>query len=490
MSGPGLRWIVAGAVAATCFAHLLLNRGRDLSHTESWVVMSAAGEHDGPASVVRHAAAHDAHPPLHPLLVHVFEKRVSASLPAIRAFNLLGFLPGVAVLLAFLGRRGGTAVLLAAGLVALGAYPSFISCHIRSYALMFSWAACYYVLAAGCAWGDPWGWGRRLALGALVALMWQTHYVGFFLAAGVTGGLLALRFGWRREGVRLRDWVLGHALGVLLFLPWGLYGFLRQLRESRQAGYGGIPVPELWWEFVRIPFRFFFLGLRDRAWLLLVLAVALLAVLYLGMLLRSWAALAAGRPRSLAVFLPMAAATYTLLLASMALGRPVVGFHYFVIFYPLAVWGVSALLASGPWRGARIAAGLGLVLLGAWTARVPHPLTPWAQAADWLAPRLEAGDRVVVTEYAERGEMLAYRLRIVHGLQVDVLPLGDPPFYARHPELPPPSPGEPLAGWLDRARPPGRRLWLLARAGEGEGWPGERLRSPDGAWTAFRTEAE
>ena len=123
---PSLAWrgLLLGTMAVAVAARLAHVSGGSLTFDEAWSLRIARGP--GLADVVR-ASGQDTHPPLHPLLLHVWMSLFGSSEAAVRSLSVVFGVLLVPVACAFAVRwRGRRAALLVGLAVALSDRKSVV----------------------------------------------------------------------------------------------------------------------------------------------------------------------------------------------------------------------------------------------------------------------------------------------------------------------------------------------------------------------------
>jgi len=416
-----------------------------------------------PLWAIAPSLADESGPPLYYLLLHGWIGFFGEGQTAVRLLSLFcGVLlvPATARLARRLAGEGGG---LAAALL-MAATPMAVQ--FSQEARMYTLLPLLAVLAAErlLAWLQC---GTRHALAAhalLLAAIVYTHNWGLLILPAA--GAVAMLY----PGERLRGWVIGASLALLLYAPW-VPVLAAQVRDP---SYRFIQLVQTipWWQ---LPFRsllIFAAGVGDIGGQAVSLVPAPASYLFAGWLL--WLLVApilrgAGRRESLALLLyaalpPAAAALFT------ALARPIylLG-RYEILILPVALAAAGAAVTR-MFRGPRLVilvtiwvlalSGLSVRYTSGVHRRFPEPIM-----AAVLSPNLLPGDRVVFCGLYRAA--MEYHLRRAGGT---FEPASFPPEAASHlgwyyeSLYRPDAPGL-LTAASDHCPEPGTRTWVVATSG-------------------------
>ncbi len=315
----------------------------------------------------------DVHPPLPTLMVAGWVRLGGQHALWLKSLPLAIGLLTIASTWGFARRLfGSRAAILAAVLLTVHARHIYFSQELRSYGLLAlatvlaGWAAWAWLEKPGLATGAAWVLAATLGL--------YTHYLSI-LVLWVLGIVVLASMGDRVQ--RLRPWLLLQIPVAVLFAPQ-----LRLLRRQLLLSQDHWLVHPPWGELTNFARHVSY----GAIWLVPVL-LALLAVAIARRASRAPALYAAGFAAG-AVLLPFVLTHY--------------GAHLYVeryMFFTLPLW--CAVAAAGldglPWKPTAWVGAALLAAAGMRSALITPPLPEAVQlqeAADWLRPRLHAGDRV------------------------------------------------------------------------------------------------
>lgn len=346
-------------------------------------------------------AAADNHPPLFFAVLKLWAAGFGTSAAALRWFDVLLGLGGIAVVYALARRvfataeRASVAALIATLWIAL--HPTHVvwSAQVRMYALAALLAAASALLVL-CALERS-TWARWAAWVAVAVALIYTHYFGAFvvLAEGLFAIGCAVRDPASRRASILKVVVAG-AVIVAGFLPW-LQVVIEQ--SSNKTGQ--------WWVPPLSPSRLLHAWVRmcglwsdnefDRPQGVLGIAGVVVACAVAA------AVIAAVGARDRALRLVAWCALVPLLagvIVTLVLGENVVLSRYLIVaemFVPIAAVGAVFRYPRGGWLLAPVAAVLIAALVREVPSLVPRGDVP--AAAAWVAAHRQPGDVVVVDQY-------------------------------------------------------------------------------------------
>lgn len=368
--------------------------------------------HAGLARVVEMSRlTNDTNPPAHRLALGLWLGLLGDGVLQLRLLSVVCGL-GVVILAAYWGQRlaGPRAALLAAALMALAPMAVYYDREAKGYpwVALWGWVA-LTLLDRALLSGDrrPRGW-RAVALWAgyalATALALGAHYYTalLILAQGLwlAGWLASARPGWRVARAKLLPWLAALCGVAALLAPWVALTW-----RTAFAGAQNVPMARGAWD---LPTYLRYVGTTLAAgpygplpWAWLALGALLIPA--------GWEVYRGRGPRQ--------GLLATTLLAPIAAGYAAQAITPFVIprFFLYLLPALCVLAAAGLARLGRRALPLGLALLVAWAASLPHAYRPVAlpmddmrPLGDTLARLARPGDGVIVNYIWQEGMLRMY----------------------------------------------------------------------------------